>query len=677
MSLRGAVGAEAISCLGFEIALLVTLARNDQWSFHRVGPPLKQWRVGGQIVLMKNMVKQFDCIVVGGGHAGTEAALAAAKLSCSTLLISMNLDTVGFMSCNPAIGGLGKGQLVKEIDALGGFMGIAADRAAIQFRRLNASKGPAVRSSRAQQDRAQYRLFVKQALENQKKLFLYQAEVVEIITRGGVVGGVKTSLGEKFFSKTVIICAGTFLNGVLHIGLKNFPGGRLGEDAAVGLSNSLSDSGFRLGRFKTGTCARLDKRTISFRKLKRQDGDSKPQPFSFSTKELDLKQVPCYITYTNLKTHKIIRGGLKFSPLYTGKIKSTGVRYCPSIEDKVVKFSDRERHQIFLEPEGRDTIEVYPNGVSTSLPIDIQIKMLRSIEGLEKVEILRPGYGIEHDFIDPTQLYASLETKQIKNLFLTGQINGTTGYEEAAAQGLIAGINAALNIKNKKPFVLGRDQAYIGVLIDDLITKGTNEPYRMFTSRVEYRLLLREDNADQRLRKFGFEIGLVSPKDYKYTQQKIKKIEGGIKILKTNRIKPSARINKRLKFLGTSGLKNNTLLADLLKRPQINIYELAKLNSIKFDTGKDVLEEIEIDIKYEGFIKRQLEEVERFNKIDKIKISKMINYRKISGLSREIIEKLEGQRPVTLGQAGRISGVTPAAISLLMIYLKKLKSEEM
>ena len=519
----------------------------------------------------------FDCIVIGGGHAGTEAALATSKLGCSTLLISMNLDTIGLMSCNPAIGGLGKGQLVKEIDALGGFMGVAADRCAIQFRRLNASKGPAVRSSRAQEDRQRYRLFIKQILENQDNLSLYQAEVVKIITKGRAITGVWTSLGEKFFCKTLIISAGTFLNGLIHIGLKHFSGGRLGEDAAVGLSNSLRDLGFKINRFKTGTCARLDKRSINFRRLKRQDGDKNPQPFSFSTRDLDIKQAPCYITYTNPKTHKIIRDGLKFSPLYTGKIKSIGVRYCPSIEDKIVKFSDRERHQIFLEPEGANTVEVYPNGVSTSLSVETQIKMLRSIEGLEKVEILRPGYGIEHDIIDPTQLYATLETKKIRNLFLTGQINGTTGYEEAAAQGLIAGINAALKIRKKKAFVLGRDQAYIGVLIDDLITKGTNEPYRMFTSRVEYRLLLREDNADQRLQKLGFEIGLVNSKDYRATERKIKNIKQGIKILSTNRIRPSNKINRRLESLGTSKLKSSTLLVDLLKRPQIDIGELVKL----------------------------------------------------------------------------------------------------
>ncbi len=616
----------------------------------------------------------YDVIVVGGGHAGTEAALAAAKLGCSVLLVSMNLDTIGLMSCNPAIGGLGKGQLVKEVDALGGFMGVAADSCAIQFRRLNASKGPAVRSSRAQEDRQKYRLFVKQTLENQKNLFLYQAEATRIIVKNNSVCGIEASLGEKLYCKTLIIAAGTFLNGLIHIGLTNFSGGRLGEDASKKLSNSLKDLGLRLGRFKTGTCARLDARTINYKKLKIQKGDKDPLPFSFSTKEINSDQIPCHITYTNTKTHKIIRDSLKYSPLYTGKIKSTGVRYCPSIEDKIVKFSERERHQIFLEPEGRDTVEVYPNGVSTSLPIKVQLKMLHSIEGLEKVEILRPGYGIEHDFIDPTQLNPTLETKKIKNLFLTGQINGTTGYEEAAAQGLIAGINAALKVKSKEPFILGRDQAYIGVLIDDLTTKGTNEPYRMFTSRVEYRLLLREDNADQRLRKFGFEIGLINTECFGRTKKKIKDIKSGIKVLNENRIKPSVKVNNRLKALGTSSLRGNVCLADLLRRPQVNIDDIIKFNSCKLEYPKEVLEEIEIELKYEGFIKRQSEEIDRFNRIDKIRIPEGINYRKISGLSREICEKLEKHRPITLGQASRISGVTPAAISLLMIYFKKIKS---
>jgi len=618
----------------------------------------------------------YDCIVVGGGHAGTEAALAAARLGCRTLLVSMNLDTLGHMSCNPAIGGVGKGQLVKEIDALGGFMGIAADSCAIQFRRLNASKGPAVRSSRCQADMQAYRGLVKQTLEHQEDLTLYQAEVARIIVKKQAVQGVETSLGEKLYGTTVIITPGTFLNGLIHIGLQSFPGGRLGEDAAVALSRSLKEAGLQLGRFKTGTCARLDARSINFKKLIVQEGDADPYPFSFSTRKITLQQIPCYITHTNSRTHKIIREGLKYSPLYTGKIKATGVRYCPSIEDKVVKFSDRDRHQIFLEPQGRDTVEIYPNGVSTSLPVDVQMKMLRSIEGLEGVRMLRPGYGIEHDFVLPTQLSASLETKPIKNLFLAGQINGTTGYEEAAAQGLVAGINAAQRVHKKPAFTLGRDQAYIGVLIDDLITKGTNEPYRMFTSRVEYRLILREDNADVRLRPLGCELGLVDKKGRREIRQKINQIKTGIRSLKARAVKPSACVNRFLQKQGTAGLKQNTFLDALLRRPQLSLRDLMKISKAKLPYSEDVLDAIEIEIKYEGFIKRQREEVERFNQIDKIKIPAAITFKNIPGLSNEIASKLSVFRPATLGEALRISGVTPAAISLLMVYIKKFQWKE-
>lgn len=624
----------------------------------------------------KIVMNIYDCIVVGGGHAGTEAALAAARLGCRTLLVSMNLDTLGHMSCNPAIGGVGKGQLVKEIDALGGFMGIAADSCAIQFRRLNASKGPAVRSSRCQADMQAYRGLVKQTLEHRENLTLYQAEAARIIVKKQAVQGVETSLGEKFYGTTVIITPGTFLNGLIHIGLQSFPGGRLGEDAAVALSRSLKEAGLELGRFKTGTCARLDARSINFKKLIVQEGDADPYPFSFSTKKITIKQIPCYITHTNLKTHKIIRDGLKYSPLYTGKIKATGVRYCPSIEDKVVKFSDRDRHQIFLEPQGRDTVEIYPNGVSTSLPIDVQMKMLRSIEGLENVRMLRPGYGIEHDFVLPTQLSASLETKPIKNLFLAGQINGTTGYEEAAAQGLVAGINAAQRVHKKTAFTLGRDQAYIGVLIDDLITKGTNEPYRMFTSRVEYRLILREDNADVRLRPLGCELGLVDKKGRREIRQKMSQIKTGIRNLKVKAVKPSASVNHFLQKQGTVGLKQNTFLDALLRRPQLSLRDLMKISKTKLPYPEDVLDAIEIEIKYEGFIRRQREEVERFNQIDKIKIPPDITFKNIPGLSNEIASKLSLLRPATLGEAFRISGVTPAAISLLMVYIKKFQWKE-
>jgi tRNA uridine 5-carboxymethylaminomethyl modification enzyme len=632
----------------------------------------------------------FDCIVIGGGHAGIEASLAASRLGCKTLLLTIDLDKIGQMSCNPAIGGVGKGQLVKEIDALGGQMAKLADKTAIQFRRLNTSKGPAVRSSRCQSDMKMYRLLAKHILENQNNLFLRQAEVIKILVRNKVVEGVKTGVGEQFFTKTVIVCPGTFLNGLLHIGLTHFSGGRLNEPASIGLSKNLEELGFRLQRFKTGTCPRLDGRTINFKKLKKQLPDKYPSFFSFSTSNTNLKQVPCYITYTNPDTHRIIRAGLNRSPLYTGVIKSTGVRYCPSIEDKIVKFAERDRHQIFLEPQGLDTYEYYPNGLATSLPLDIQIKMLHSIEGLEDVELTRPGYGIEHDLVDPTQVFPTLETKLIRNLYLAGQINGTTGYEEAAAQGLIAGINAALRVKDREPFILNRSQAYIGVLIDDLTTKGTNEPYRMFTSRVEYRLILREDNADLRLRELGFNIGLVPRRDFLDTKKKSILINKQLDNLKKTILKPTATINRKLIELNSSPIKQATTLEQVLKRPEINLDKLCKLiNSKKsiiseLNTNRQLKDlcssvftnlylQVEIAVKYSGFIERQLREIRQFRKIENIKIPQEIDYTDIPGISREIIEKLSRFRPISLGQASRISGVTPAAISILMVYLQKKK----
>jgi tRNA uridine 5-carboxymethylaminomethyl modification enzyme len=655
------------------------------------------------------MIKKYDCIVVGGGHAGIEASLAAARLGCRTLLLTMDLDKIGQMSCNPAIGGVGKGQLVKEIDSLGGEMGRLADLTSIQFRRLNMSKGLAVRSSRCQSDMEKYRLLSKHTLEKQKNLFLKQAEAVKIITENNLCEGIQTSTEEQFFAKTVIICPGTFLNGLLHIGLNHFSGGRLNEPASIGLSKNLEELGFRLQRFKTGTCPRLDGRTINFRKLKKQPADKNPSFFSFATTKVNLKQVPCYITYTNCDTHKIIRSGLNRSPLYTGVIKSTGVRYCPSIEDKIVKFADRDRHQIFLEPQGLDTYEYYPNGLATSLPLDIQVKMIRSIEGLERAEFTRPGYGIEHNLVDPTQLYPTLEIKLIKNLYLAGQINGTTGYEEAAAQGLIAGINAALRAKGKSPFILNRSQAYIGVLIDDLTTKGTNEPYRMFTSRVEYRLILREDNADLRLRELGFNIGLVERREFQQIKKKIYLIRQQLDKLKKAQLEPSLALNRKLKKFNTSPLKRSTTLEQLLKRPEIDFDKLCKLVSdgksfLNADfrrlhtdgrrlsrkknlrisaldlrlsafkkTFSEVKAQVETEIKYSGFIQRQLKEVERFRNIENIKIPQDLEYNNISGLSREIKEKLLRFQPLSLGQASRISGITPAAISILMVYLDKIK----
>jgi tRNA uridine 5-carboxymethylaminomethyl modification enzyme len=610
------------------------------------------------------MKNAYDCLVVGAGHAGIEAAASASRMGCRTLLVTMNLDAIGAMSCNPAIGGIGKGQLVKEIDALGGMMGRVADACGIQFRILNSSKGPAVRSSRAQEDMFRYKNTMKASLEQMRGLEIIQGEVVSVLTDKGAAIGVRTALGEEFMASAVVLTPGTFLNGLIHIGLTHFPGGRMGEGPSNGLSQNLGDLGFRVGRFKTGTCPRLDSRSIDYSNLIRQDGDDPPQPFSFGTRSLELRQVPCFITGTNPLTHDIIRSGLDRSPLYTGKIQATGVRYCPSIEDKIVRFADRDRHQVFLEPEGLDTVEVYPNGISTSLPLDIQLKMVRSINGLANARLMRPGYGIEYDYVDPTQLTASLEAKLCRNLFLAGQINGTTGYEEAAAQGLMAGINAARRAKSQEPIILGRDISYIGVLIDDLTTKGTNEPYRMFTSRVEYRLILREDNADLRLSDIGCSLGLLTEKDRCSLQEKKERIDEGISYLRQTRLRP-ADVNERLAGLGSSEVKRQVSLEELLRRPELTLKDLAAFSR------KDVADQVEIAVKYDGFIRRQMEEVERFRKIERIKIPSGIDYKMVRGLSKEIVEKLEKFRPFSVGQAARISGVTPAAVSLLMVAVTK------
>jgi len=614
----------------------------------------------------------YDAIVIGGGHAGIEAALACSRIGSKTLLLTLSRDTIGLMSCNPAVGGVGKGQLVKEIDALGGQMAKATDACGIQFRILNASKGPAVQSSRAQVDRNKYRQYMQKILKEQDNLFIKEAEVKKLVVRDNQVRGVLTDKNEEINSSCVVISPGTFLDGLIHIGLNHFSAGRINEPAAVDLARNLKELGFNLLRFKTGTCPRLDKDSINFSKLTVQEGDNPLRPFSFSTKQIIQKQMPCHITYTNKNTHQIIRDNLDKSPLYTGIIKATGVRYCPSIEDKVVKFTDRERHQIFLEPEGYETPQIYPNGLATSLPEDVQLNILHSIEGLEEVRVIRFGYGIEHTVVEPMQLYPTLETKLIKNLYLAGQINGTTGYEEAAAQGLVAGINAALRVENKEPLILDRASSYIGVLIDDLTTKGTNEPYRMFTSRVEYRLILREDNADLRLGKKGYDLGLVSKEDYLKTEIKIEAIKQGINFLKTTRLKPMPQINDKLLCLGTSPLKKNTTLEELLKMPQLNLENIKNLNQIKLKIPEFALSQIEIEVKYAGFIQRQLKEVERFNNLEKIRLPQGLNYADIPGLSREIKEKLNKSRPLNLGQASRISGVTPAAISILMVYLRKL-----
>lgn len=616
-------------------------------------------------------MNNYDVIVIGAGHAGIEAALAAARMGCKTLITTLKLDNVGVLSCNPAIGGVGKGQLVKEIDALGGEMAKAADACGIQFRILNASKGAAVQSSRAQIDMGLYKSYMQSVIQNTPGLSIKEAEVKSLIIQDSSVAGVVTEKNEQISCHCVIICPGTFLNGLIHIGMNNFSAGRINEPASLGLADNLAALGFNLLRFKTGTCPRIDKKSIDFSRMKIQEGDEPLVPFSFSTDKIKQRQVSCHITYTNELTHKFILANLNRSPLYAGVIKATGVRYCPSIEDKVVKFKERARHQVFIEPQGYDTDEIYLNGLSTSLPEDVQLELLHSIEGLKDARVIRFGYGIEHTVVEPTQIFPSTETKLVKNLFLAGQINGTTGYEEAAAQGLIAGINAALRLKGKEPFILDRASGYIGVLLDDLTTKGTLEPYRMFTSRVEYRLILREDNADIRLTKAGFELGLVSKKRLKEVENKIKAIGNGIKFLKNTRLKPDEKINNFLRSLGTAEIKKSVTLEDILKRPQVSLTAMLKLPDVAGSIEESALRQVEIEVKYAGFIHRQLKEVERFEHLEKIRLPLDLDYSIIPALSREIQEKLKHFKPLNLGQASRISGVTPAAISLLMVYLKK------
>ena len=614
---------------------------------------------------------KFDVIVIGAGHAGCEAALAAARMQAKTLLLTTNLDHIAFMSCNPAIGGLGKGHLVKEIDALGGEMAKNIDATGIQFRVLNMKKGPAVRSTRIQADKIKYAIRMKHVLERQKNLYIRQGIVEKIIVDNGIVLGVEMQWDERFQGKSVIVTTGTFLRGLIHIGLEHFEAGRMGDAPSVGLSFCLKELGFDMGRLKTGTCPRLDGKTIDFSKLEPQYSDDPPKPFSFLTSSINNQRVPCYLGYTNSYTHEAIKSGFDRSPLYTGKIKGTGVRYCPSIEDKIMRFKEKERHRIFIEPEGLDTVEYYPNGLFTSLPLDIQIKMLRTIPGLEYVEITRPGYGIEYDFAYPTQLYPSLETKLIKNLYFAGQINGTTGYEEAAAQGIMAGINAVRKVRGEDIFFLKRDEAYIGVLIDDLVTRGVDEPYRMFTSRAEHRLFLREDNADLRLTEKGYQIGIVDRKRYDKLVEKRQKIEKTHGLLRSVRLKPMKETNQTLKNLGFDAIKNPLTLEELLQKPDVKIAELISIDPRLNDIEEDVAYQVELNVKYRGYIERQNEMVKRTKRIEDIRIPPDLVYRDISGISNEIVERFTKVKPFTLGQASRIPGVTPAAITALMIHFKK------
>jgi len=617
--------------------------------------------------------EKFDVIVVGGGHAGTEAAAAPARMGLKTLLLTHNIETLGQMSCNPAIGGIGKGHLVKEIDALGGLMASATDKGGIQFRTLNASKGPAVRATRAQADRVLYKAAIREKLENQENLKIFQQEVEDLIIENDRVAGVITKMGVRFSAKTVVLTVGTFLNGLIHIGLKNYSGGRAGDPASVTLSDRLKEMPLRMDRLKTGTPARIDARSIDFSVLEVQHGDNPTPVFSFLGNRTEHpRQIPCYITHTNENTHDIIRSNLDRSPMYSGVIEGVGPRYCPSIEDKIMRFADKNSHQIFVEPEGLTTNEVYPNGISTSLPFDVQVKFIQSMKGFENAFITRPGYAIEYDYFDPRDLKSTLESKYIDGLFFAGQINGTTGYEEAGAQGLLAGMNAGLQVQDKEGWSPRRDQAYMGVLVDDLSTLGTKEPYRMFTSRAEYRLLLREDNADARLTEKGRELGLVDDVRWEAFSQKQESIELELQRLKSHWVNPTSVNADEINALLKTPMQRESTLEAMIRRPEIDYHSLMQVQGLGPAIEDPIAaEQVEIKIKYQGYIDRQLDEIEKLKRHETTPLPIDLDYADIKGLSNEVTAKLNDIKPESIGQASRISGITPAAISILLIHLKK------